>query len=120
MVPWSIVGAARVVYNSSTFNQQYLEYLRDCNHEWISHPLIGHYCQHCRLDMKDLEKILDPENTEVPALVIEDASLDQVSKSYDPERPVEEHIAVIDKTLPETAIEDLLKDPDEDDPSQGF
>ena len=81
--PWTNIVSYDVWYNSPEYNQQMLGWLKDCDHDWLTHPQVGHYCKFCRLDMRDLDKLYQDDFEEPPALVVTDPSVDREAQNHE-------------------------------------
>lgn len=85
--PWSNVLKWEVFHNSDEYNKSMIEWLQTCDHEWLTHPAVGHYCKHCRLDMSDLDKLLSGKLSVPPALVSTDPSVDEEAANHEGSSP---------------------------------
>ena len=80
--PWTNIVHYEVYQNSDEWHEQMLEWLKNCDHEWFTHPNVGHYCKWCRLDMADLTNLLEGKLFEVPALVSEAPHVDRTASQF--------------------------------------
>lgn len=81
--PWSNILWYEVKLNSEWFNEDMLKWLKDCDHEWLTHPRVGNYCQHCRLDMSDMGRLYEDKLSEPPPLVITDKTIDKEAGEFE-------------------------------------
>lgn len=82
--PWTNILHFEVYPNSASYHQLMLQWLKDCDHDWLTHPRVGHYCRHCRLDMADMVNLYDDKIHEVPGLVSKAEFVDREAVEHDP------------------------------------
>jgi hypothetical protein len=90
LFPFTNMLTFTVLPNSKQYEALLLEYIRNCEHVWITHPRIVPpltYCEECRVDMSDLAVVMDPKTADTPALVVESLDLDRISHAFDGQDP---------------------------------
>lgn len=91
--PYGNLLSFTVTANSAEYELKLLEFIRQCEHQWITHPhtmVPLTYCETCRVDMADLASVMDPSTTSTPALVVESSDLDRVSHAFDGRDPFQQ------------------------------
>lgn len=103
--PWTNIVHFEVYPNSPAYHQLMLQWLKDCDHDWLTHPQVGHYCRVCRIPMSSIEELYSDEFTEAPSLVNDDPKIDRAAAKHEgnPDEPLPAP-AVIDAGLGAIAV----------------
>lgn len=116
--PWSNLSYYEVFENSAAYVAATLKWLRDCDHDWLSHPQFGNYCRVCRLNMNNLDYVLNPDTKDIPQLHTRSDAMDAACEKLsgrDPHAPKDIPTMMVDGS--QDFIAQVSQDPDDDEQS---